>query len=62
VLVDPAEHIGEPGFGIYVVELGRGDQGVNRGSPFPAAVRAAEGPVAAADGDAAQRSFGGIVG
>src|SRR5438309_564364 len=52
---------GEPRLGVDVVELGGGDQGIDRGGPFAAAIGAAEGPVAAADGDTAQRSLGGIV-
>jgi hypothetical protein len=32
-VVDAAERVGEPSFGIDVIELGGGDQGVDRGRP-----------------------------
>ena len=49
MIVDTAEHIGEPGFGIDVVELGGCDERIDRGSPLAAAIGAAEGPVATAE-------------
>ena len=62
VIVDAAEHIGEPGFGIDVVELGGGDERVDRRCSFAAAIGAAEGPVSAAECDTTQRPLGAIVG
>jgi len=62
MVVDPAEHVAEPGFRVDVVELGWLDQRVDRGGPLAAPVRAAEGPVAAPDRNAAQAAFGGIAG
>ena len=58
---DPRQHVGKPGLGIDVVELGGLDQRVHDGCAVAARVRAAEGPVAAADRDAANGSLGGIV-
>jgi ribonuclease J len=62
MVVDPAEHIGGPGFGVDVVELCGRDEGVDRRRPFAAPVATAEGPIPASDGDAAQRALGRIVG
>src|SRR5580692_1730949 len=62
VVVDPAEHVGEPRFWIDVVELGRCDQGVDRRGPSATPIRAAEGPVPPPDRDTAQRALGRIVG
>jgi hypothetical protein len=62
MILQASEDIREPGLGIYVVELGGLDQRVDgRGAPA-AGVAAGEGPVVAADGDAAQRPLGGVVG
>jgi len=44
-----------------VVELGRLDQGVDGGGPASAGIGAGEGPVVAADGDAAESPLGGVV-
>src|SRR5207248_2747935 len=38
MIVDPAKDVGEPGFRIDVVELCRGDQGIDRGGPFTTAI------------------------
>ena len=51
VIIDPAEHIGEPGLRIDVVELGGLDQGEHRSGPFPTPIGAGEQPRAAADGN-----------
>src|SRR5438128_3556466 len=62
MILQSREDIGEPGPWIDVVELCGLDQRVyGRGAPT-AVIRAGERPVATADGDAAQRPFGGIVG
>ena len=61
MIVDTAEHVGEPGFGIDIIQFCRSDERVDRRCPFAAAVRAAEGPVAAAERDTAQRPLGGII-
>ena len=42
MIVDPAEHTGEPGLRVDVVELGRGDQGVHRCGALAAAVGTGE--------------------
>ncbi len=62
MIVDSAQHIGEPGFGINIVKLAGLDERGDRCSPFTAAIRAAEGPIPTPDRDTAQRLFGGIVG
>ena len=58
---NPGQHVGEPGLRVDAVELGGLDQGVDRRRPLAAAVRAGEGPVAPADGHAAQRPLGRVV-
>ena len=58
----PGEDIGEPSLRVDVVELGGFDERVDRGGASAAFVGAGEGPVVAADGDAAQRPLGGVVG
>ncbi len=55
------QHVGEPGLGIDVVELGGLDQGVDGGGAAAALVGAGECPVVASDGDAARRPLGGVV-
>ena len=47
VIIDPAENIGEPGLRIDTVELGSGDQRVDRHGALAAAVGASEQPRAA---------------
>ena len=61
MIVDTAKHVGEPGFGIDVVELGGDDERVDRRCPLAAAIGAAEGPVAAAEGDTTQCPLGRVV-
>jgi len=58
---EPDRHVGQPGLRIDVVELCGLDQRVDGGGAVAARIRATEGPVAAADGDTAQGTFGGIV-
>jgi hypothetical protein len=53
--------VGEPGLRVDGVELGSVDQRVDRGGAVAAFVGAGERPVLAAQGDAAQRAFGGVV-
>ena len=62
MVADAAEHVGQPGFGIDVVELGGGDQGVHSGGALTTPIGAAEGPIFSSDSDTAQSSFGGIIG
>ena len=62
MISDPAEDVGEPGLRIDAVELGGFDQGEYGGGTLTAAVGAGEEPRLAAEGDAAERPFGGIVG
>src|SRR5260370_15343107 len=61
MILQTCEHVGEPGLRIDVVELCSLDQRVNGCSAPAAGVGAGEGPVVAADGDAAQRTLGGVV-
>ena len=56
------ERVGEPGVRIDVVELGGFDERVKGGGALAAFIGAGEGPVASADGDAAQRPLGGVLG
>ena len=58
----PAEYVGEPGARIDVIELAGLDQRVDGSGALAATVGAGKGPVVTADGDAAQGSFGRIVG
>jgi hypothetical protein len=55
------EDIGEPSLRVDAVELGGLDQRVDGGGAPGAFVEAGKGPVVSSDGDAAQRSFGGVV-
>ena len=55
------EDVGKPGLRIDAVELRGLDQGVHRRRAFAAAIGAGEGPVVAADRDAAQGSLGGLL-
>jgi hypothetical protein len=57
----PSEDVGEPSLWVDAVELAGLDQGVDRGRPFSAAVRAGEGPIVPAQGHPAQRPLGGVV-
>ena len=56
------EDVGEPGLRVDAVELGGFDERVHGGRTFATAIGAGEGPVVAADGDAAQRPLGSVVG
>lgn len=58
---DPGEDVGEPGFGIDVIETTRRDHGQHDSGAVGAAQAAGEGPVAPAQGDAAQHSFSGVI-
>ncbi len=55
MILQARQHVGEPGLRICVVELGVLDQRVDSGGAPSAGIGAGEGPVVAADGDAAQR-------
>ena len=57
---DPGEDVGEPGFGIDVVQATGRDHRQHDGGSVSATQTAGEGPVAPAQRDAAQRSFGGV--
>jgi len=50
---DPAggQHVGKPSLWINVVELGGGDEGVDRSRTPAALIGAGEGPISSADGD-----------
>ena len=58
---DAVEHIGEPGLGIDIVELGRADESVHGGRAHAAAVGAGEQPGASAQGDTTKAALSGIV-
>ena len=58
---DTGEDVGEPGFGIDVVQATGRDHRQHDGGAVSATQTAGEGPVAPSQGDAAQRSFGGVV-
>jgi len=59
---DLRDDVAEPGMRIDVVEAAGLDQRVHGGRPVTAAVRAAEGPVPAPDGNGSHPAFRGIVG
>ena len=61
MVVDAGEDVGEPSAGIDVVEFAGLDQCVDRSGTTPAAVGAGEDPVLAADSNAADGTFGGVV-
>src|SRR3546814_5813149 len=56
------EGVGEPGARIDVVEPAGLDEGVDGRCLSATGVGSGEGPVATADGDAAQGALGGVVG
>jgi hypothetical protein len=62
VIGQAGEHVGEPGLGIDVVELGGGDQRIDGGGAPAAFIGSGEGPVLAADGDSTYLAFSGVVG
>jgi hypothetical protein len=59
---DAREDVSELGLRIDVVELGSADQRVHERGTLAAAVGADEQPCLPAEGHAAQRAFGGVVG
>jgi hypothetical protein len=61
VIGQASEHVGEAGLRVDIVELGGGDQRVDRGSAPAAFVGAGEGPVLAPQGNGPQLAFGGVV-
>jgi len=61
-LGDAAEHIGEPGLRIDIVELGGADERVHRRGAGAAAVRAGEQPTASSEGDTPERPLGRVIG
>jgi hypothetical protein len=58
---DAGEYVGEPGLRVDVVELGGGDQRVDRRGALAAAVGTREQPCPAPQGNAAQCALGGVV-
>lgn len=58
---DTGKDVGEPGLGVDIVEATGRDHRQHDGGAVGAAQAAGEGPVAPSQGDAAQRSFGGVV-
>jgi hypothetical protein len=61
VIGEAAQHVFEPRLRVDVVELGGGDERVDRGCTLTSAVGTREQPIAPSEGDAAQCSFGGVV-
>ena len=59
--VDAGEDVAEPGEGLDADELAGTGEAAQDGGGVAAGVAAEEGPVVAADGDAAERAFGGVV-
>ena len=58
---DAGEHVGEPGLRVDAVELGGGDQGVDRRRPLATAVAAGEQPRAAPECNPAQRALSSVI-
>jgi hypothetical protein len=58
---DAGEDVAQPGFRVEAVELGGADERVHRRGAVAAGVGAGEGPVPAAQRDAAQRVLGDVV-
>jgi hypothetical protein len=61
VIGQASEHVGEPGLRVDIVELGGGDQRVDRSSAPAAFVGAGEGSVLSPQGNGPQLAFGGVV-
>src|SRR5271170_5245929 len=59
VIRQAGEHVGEPRLRIDIVELGGGDQRVDRSGAPAAFVGAGEGPVLSSEGNGPQLAFGG---
>jgi len=62
MIVDPAEHVGEPSLRVGVIQLGGLDQGEHRSGARAAAIGAGEQPRAAPEGNTSQGAFSGVVG
>lgn len=58
---DTGQHVGEPGAGIDVVQLGGGDERIHRRGAFAAAIAAGEHPCLSAKRHAAQLPLGCVV-
>jgi hypothetical protein len=58
---EAGEHVGEPGLGIDVVELGRHDEAVQEGGALATTVGTGEQPSPAPQRKTTQCSFGGVV-
>src|SRR5262249_21273204 len=61
IIEQACEQVREPGLRIDVVELGGFGQRVDGGGTTAAVVRPGEGPVVAANGDAAQNALGSVI-
>jgi hypothetical protein len=61
VVGDALQHVGQIGLRVQVVELGRTHEAVNRSRSFSAGIGTGKQVVFAAQGDGAQRPFGGVV-
>ena len=61
MIVDPAQHIGEPGLRIDIVQPGGRDESVEGGGALAAAIGAGEGPIPAPEGNPSERALGGVV-
>ena len=60
VTIYTVEYVGEPSFGVDVVELSGCGEGVDRGGSLAAAVGATERPIPAPERNTAQRPLGSI--
>src|SRR5260370_28256383 len=58
---DAGQHVGQPGLGIDVVELGGDDEAVEEGGTLAAAVGAGEQPCLSPESQPTQGALGGIV-
>src|SRR5262249_56104815 len=61
VIRQAGEHVGEPSLRIDIVELGSGDQRVDRSGAPAAVVGAGEGPVLSPESNGPQLAFGRVV-
>ena len=62
MVCNAAQHVGEPGLWVDIVEFGRADQRVDRSGMLTAAIGAGKQPSFAAECNAAQRALGRVVG
>src|SRR5215475_11319271 len=61
VIRQARQHVGKPRLWVDVIELGGGDEAVDRSCTPAALIGAGEGPIPSPYGDSPQLAFGGIV-